>query len=88
MRMVELIAIAFAAITAAGLSVHVGSAQTPDLQCTQFSNVPDDGTPLAVGLKALASKETQRSLLTRRGGHRTFVAIPAKLGPGVAESRV
>ena len=57
MRMWELIAPAFLAITAAGFSAHVGSAQTADFECKQLSNVPDDGTPLAVGLKDLASKK-------------------------------
>jgi TPR repeat protein len=49
-------ALAFLAITAAGFSTHAGSAQTLDLECAQLSNVPDDGSPLAVGLKVLASK--------------------------------
>ena len=53
MRVSELIALAFLAITAAAFSAHVGSAQTPDLQCTQLPNVPDDGTPLAAGLNDL-----------------------------------
>ena len=57
MRVSELIASAVLAITAAGFSTHAGSAPTPDLECTQFFNEPDDGTPLAVGLKALASKQ-------------------------------
>ena len=52
-----LIAPALLAITTAALSTSiVGGAPAPDLECTQFSNVPDDGVPLAVSLKALASK--------------------------------
>ena len=46
------------------------------------------GAAAAWPLAARAQQQTQRSLLTRRGGHRTFAAIPAKLGPGVAERRV
>src|SRR5215469_350970 len=61
MRVWELIAPAFLAITAAAFSAHVGSAQTPDLQCTQLPNVPDDGAPLAVGLNDLASKKIDPS---------------------------
>ena len=61
MRVWELIAPAFLAITAAAFSAHVGSAQTPDLQCTQLPNVPDDGTPLAAGLNDLASKKIDPS---------------------------
>src|SRR5262244_4459696 len=61
MRVWELIAPAFLAITAAAFSAHVGSAQTPDFECAQLSNVPDDGTPLAVGLKVLASKKIDPS---------------------------
>jgi TPR repeat protein len=61
MRVLELIAPAFLAITFAGFSMHVGGAQTPNLECTQLSNVPDDGTSLAVGLKALASKKIDPS---------------------------
>ena len=61
MRVSELIAPAFLAITAAGFSTHVGSAQTPDFECAQLSNVPDDGTPLAVGLNDLASKKINPS---------------------------
>jgi hypothetical protein len=53
MRVSELIALVFLAITAAGFSTHVGNTQTPDLECTQLSNVRDDGTPLAVDPKAL-----------------------------------
>src|SRR6516225_8175427 len=54
-------AIAFLAITFAGFSTHVGSAQAPDFECAQLSNVPDDGSPLAVGLKVLASKKIDPS---------------------------
>src|SRR5215475_12818650 len=61
MHVWELIAPAFLAIAAAAFSAHVGSAQTPDLQCTQLSSVPDDGTPLAVDLKVLASKKIDPS---------------------------
>src|ERR1700745_2962311 len=49
-------ALAFLAITFAGFSTHVGSAQTRDLECKQRSNARDDGSPLAVGLKVLAPK--------------------------------
>src|SRR6516165_5336476 len=61
MRVGELIAPAVLAITAAAFSAHVGSAQTPDLQCTQLPDLPDDGTPLAVGLNDLASKKIDPS---------------------------
>ena len=61
MRVWELIALAFLAITVAGFSTHVGSAQTPELECAQLSNVPDDESPLAVGLKVLASKKIDPS---------------------------
>ena len=54
-------ALAFLAITVAGFSTHVGSAQTPDFECAQLSNVPDDGSPLAVGLKDVASKKIDTS---------------------------
>src|SRR4029077_3379792 len=54
-------ALAFLAITVAGFSTHVGSAQTPDLECAQLSNVPDDGSPLAIGLKVLAAKKIDPS---------------------------
>jgi len=59
MRALKLIAPAFWAITTAGFSAHVGSAQTRDLECTQLSNVLDDDAPLAAGLKALASKNIE-----------------------------
>jgi len=61
MRVSELIALVFLAITAAGFSTHVSSAQTTNLECTQLSSVPDDGTPLAVDLKVLASKKIDPS---------------------------
>ena len=32
------------AITAAGLLANVGSAQTPTLECSELSDMPDDGT--------------------------------------------
>src|SRR5262245_48640915 len=54
MRLLELIALAFLVATAMGFSAP---AQTPDLECAHLSNVPDDGVPLAVGQKTLASKE-------------------------------
>jgi uncharacterized protein len=54
-------ALAFLAMTFAGFSTHVGSAQAPDFECAQLSNVPDDGSPLAVGLKVLASKKIDPS---------------------------
>ena len=66
MRVLELIAPAFLEVTLAGFSTHVGSAQTPDLQCTQLPNVPDDGTPLAAGLNDLASK---KSILRKQNRH-------------------
>src|SRR5262249_49160200 len=53
--------LAFLAHTVAGFLTHVGSAPTPELECVQLSNVPDDGTPLAVGLNALASKKIDPS---------------------------
>src|SRR5207302_264707 len=52
-------ALAFLAITFAGFSTPFGNAQTPDLECAQLSNAPDDGSPLAVGLKVLASKKNR-----------------------------
>ena len=61
MRGLELIAPAFLAITLAGVSTHVDSAQTSDLECLQFSNMPDDGTPLAAGLKDLAFEKIDPS---------------------------
>jgi len=57
MRVSELIAPAFLVITLAGFSTHVGSAQTPKLECAQLSNLPDDGSSLAAGLEVLASKK-------------------------------
>jgi TPR repeat protein len=50
-------ALASLAISFAGFSTHVGSAQIPDLECAQLSNLPDDGSPLAIGLKVVASKK-------------------------------
>jgi TPR repeat protein len=61
MRIWELIPSAFLAMTAAGFSAHIGSAQTPPLECTQLSNLADDGAPLAVGLKNPASKKLEPS---------------------------
>ena len=61
MRVSELIALVFLAITTAGFSTHVSSAQTTNLECTQLSSVPDDGTRLAVDLKVLASKKIDPS---------------------------
>jgi TPR repeat protein len=58
MRLLELIALAFLVVTATGFSAP---AQTPDLECAHLSNVPDDGVPLAVGQKTLASKEIDPS---------------------------
>ena len=59
MRVLELIAPALLALTAVGFSTHVvSSAQAPELECTQFLNMPDDGTPLAVELQALASEKS------------------------------
>jgi hypothetical protein len=54
-------ALVFLAITFVAFSTHVGSAQTPDFECAQLSNVPDDGSPLAVGLKVLASPKIDPS---------------------------
>jgi TPR repeat protein len=48
-------------LTVAGFSTHVDSAQTLDLECAQLSNVSDDESPLAVGLKVLASKKIDPS---------------------------
>ena len=62
MRVLELIAPALLALTAVGFSTHVvGNAQAPELECTQFLNMPDDGTPLAVELQALASRKIDPS---------------------------
>jgi hypothetical protein len=52
MRALALIAAVSLAITAAGLSAHVGSAEKADLECMQL--LPDDGSSLALGLKASA----------------------------------
>jgi len=60
------LALASLAITVAGFSTHVGSVQTPDLECAQLSHVADDGSPLAVGLKVLASK---KSILRKQNQH-------------------
>jgi TPR repeat protein len=57
----KLLAPVFLAIAAAGFSARVGSAQTPILECTQLSDVADDGAPLAAGLPAPASKEIESS---------------------------
>jgi len=54
-------ALASLAISFAGFSTHVGSAPIPDLECAQLSNVSDDGSPLAVGLKVLASQKIDPS---------------------------
>jgi TPR repeat protein len=54
MRALTLISAVSLAIIAAGLSAHVGSAQTSRLECTQLSDRPDDGSSLALGLKASA----------------------------------
>jgi TPR repeat protein len=56
MRVLQLIAPVCLAIAPAAVPTHVARAQAPDLACTQLVNVPDDGAPFAVGLKALASK--------------------------------
>src|SRR5262245_21138509 len=58
MHLPQLIALAFLVVTVTGFSAHT---QTPDLECARLSSVPDDGVPLAVGLKALASKEIDPS---------------------------
>jgi len=54
-------ALVFLAITFLGSSTNVGGAQTPELECAQLSNVSDDGSPLAVGLKVLASQKIDPS---------------------------
>jgi TPR repeat protein len=61
MRVSKITALAFLAITVAEFSTRVGSAQTPDLECAQLSNVPDDGASLAAGLKVSASKKIDPS---------------------------
>ena len=61
MRVLELISSAFLAMTAAGFSAHIGSAQAPPLECTQLFNLADDGTPLAAVLKAPAPKKNDPS---------------------------
>ena len=68
-------ALAFLAITVAGFSTPVGGAQTPDLECAQLSNVPDDGTPLAVGLKDVASK---KSILRKQSQHVDLLLEPIR----------
>jgi TPR repeat protein len=55
MRVLELIAPALVAITAAGLPTHC-RAQTPSLECAQLLKPLDDGAPLAVLLNAPAAK--------------------------------
>jgi len=68
MRLLQLLASAVLAITAAGFSTHVGSAQTPggaqpaDLGCAKLFNMLDDDTPPAVGLNAPAPKTIDPSL--------------------------
>jgi len=72
-------ALAFLAITFAGFSTHVGSAQAPDFECAQLSNVPDDGSPLAVGLKVLASKKIDPSQRNRHVDLRLEPIRPIRL---------
>jgi hypothetical protein len=60
-RALTLISAVSLAIIAAGLSAHVGSAQTSELKCTQLSNQPDHGSSLALGLKASAFKKIDPS---------------------------
>src|SRR5262245_66388425 len=60
MRVLALISAISVAITAAGLSAHIVGAQTPDLECTQLSQ-PDDGSSLALGLKASAFNKNDPS---------------------------
>jgi TPR repeat protein len=55
MCVLRLIAAAFLATTAAFVLANVGTAQTAALECTQLSNLPDDGTPFALRLQAPAS---------------------------------
>src|SRR5262245_52541566 len=52
MRALALISAVSLAITAVGPSAHIGGAETLDLECTQL--LPDDGSSLALGLKASA----------------------------------
>jgi hypothetical protein len=65
MRALELIAPALLAIALAGFSTQVGAAQAPDLECTQLSNTPDDGTPLTAAPTDLASKKVHPSQAAR-----------------------
>ena len=50
-------ALAFLAISFAGFSTHLGNAQTPELECAQLSNLPEEGSSLPIGPKVLASKK-------------------------------
>src|SRR5262245_39154267 len=80
MRVWELIAPAVLAITAAAFSAHVGSAQTPDLQCTQLPDLPDDGPPLAVETnRSGAARVTMSNGAERRSGQSDFY-VPAGQG--------
>src|SRR5262245_32543956 len=57
MRVLKLVVPAFLVITAGGLSTYgVASAPASDIECTKLLNVPDDGAPLAITLKAPASQ--------------------------------
>ena len=56
-------ALAFLAIAVAAFSTHVGSAKSLH---AQLSNVANDGSPLAIGLKVLTSK---KSILRKRNQH-------------------
>jgi TPR repeat protein len=59
MRVLGLIAPISLAITAAGLSAHIGSAQTPNLQCPQLFS--SDGNSLAADMTAPAAKTIEPS---------------------------
>jgi TPR repeat protein len=61
MRAFELIAAACLAVAAAFVSTHVGNAQTPALACARFSNLLDDGTPLAIAVQSPAVKKVEPS---------------------------
>jgi uncharacterized protein len=71
-------ALASLAISFAGFATHVGSAPIPDLECAQLSNLPDDGSPLAIGLKVLVSKkiDAAQAEAARRSALRADPADP------------
>src|SRR3974377_2398685 len=61
MLVLKLVAPVVLAMIAIGCSAHIGIAQTPDLECSQVSNLRDDGAPLAVGLQAQAFEKISPS---------------------------